>query len=195
MWGGWYDDPEYMALMRKMKKICGGCMDIPDTEVAAFVDEKSVPMSKQGAQTQCAAMRSIGLSGAPCDIYLASDFDGVFDKYKVCVFIEPVETKLSSECVKKAETVGKAVKRVTAEAPIEATELHAWLRANGVDVPVSRTAVVYRGKKHVMLYTPEDGEYDFEDKGQKSFVDLFTGESVSFPIQLPKGKCFLFERG
>ena len=195
MWGGWYGDSEYMALMKKMKELCEDGMDISDTEVAAFIDEKSVSMSKQGAKVQCAAMRAIGLSGTPCDIYLASDFDSVFDKYKVCIFIEPAETALSSECVKKAEAVGKSVKRITAETLTEGAELHAWLKENGVDIPVSRSAVVYRGKKYVMLYTPEDGEYDFEDSGKKRFVDLFTGESVAFPLQIPKGKCFLFERG
>lgn len=195
MWGGWYDDPEYMNLMKKMRTICGEGMDTPDAEVAAFIDEKSIPKSMQGAKVACAAMRALGLSGAPCDIYLASDFNEVFDKYKACIFIEPAETELCGESVKKAEAAGKYVKRITAEAPVVEAELYEWLKGTCVDIPVSRCAVVYRGKKYVMLYTHEDGEYDFEDRGKKSFVDLFTGEKVTFPRQIPKAKCFLFERG
>ena len=195
MWGGWYDDPDYMALMKKMKELCQNGMDIPDADIAAFIDEKSVPKSKQGAKVPCAAMRAIGLSGTPCDVYLASDFDAVFDKYRACVFIEPAETEFTNVCAERAESVGKAVKRVTAEMPTSETELQVWLKEKGVNIPVSRSAVVYRGKKYIMLYTPDGGEYDLEDNGKKSFVDLFTGETVAFPTQIPKAKCFLFERG
>ncbi len=195
MWGGWYDDPDYMKLMKKMKELCEDGMDMPDAEVAAFIDEKSVLRSKQGTAVPCAAMRAIGLSGVPCDVYLASDFDEVFEKYKVCIFIESAETELLCKCIKKAEHMGKAVKRITDGLETSGAELHAWLKENGADVPVSRSAVVYRGKKNIMLYTPENGEYDFEDGGKKTFVDLFTGETITFPLRISKGKCFLFERG
>ena len=176
MWGGWYDDPAYMDLMKKMMALYGGGMDTPDAEFAAFIDEKSIPKSKQGAKVACAAMRALGLSGAPCDVYLASDFNAVFDKYKACVFIEPAETELCGKCVEKSEAAGKYVKRITADAPVAESELYAWLKESGVDISVSRCAVVYRGKKYVMLYTPEDSEYDFEDRGKKSFVDLFSDD-------------------
>ncbi|MBQ7292193.1 MAG: hypothetical protein IJW79_00490 [Clostridia bacterium] len=196
MWGGWYSDPEYMELMKKMSELCQNGMDRPDADVAAFIDERAVTKGVTGGMaTLQGAMRAIGLCGTPCDMYLTSDFDAVFDKYKVCIFIEPAETVLSCECAKKAEMAGRTVKRITAETPVLGAELHTWLKENGIDVPVSRSAVVYRSEKYIMLYTPEDGEYNFSDFGKSSFVDLFTGETVNFPTLLPKFKCFLFERG
>ena len=40
----------------------------------------------------------------------------------------------------------------------------------------------------------EDGEYYFEDRGNQSFTDLFSGEKIQFPAKLKKAKCLLFER-
>lgn len=195
MWGGWYDDHEYMSLMNKMRELCEGGMDTPDAEVAAFIDEKAITKGVAGGmEVLKSATRAIGLCGTPCDTYLTSDFDEVYGKYKACLFIEPAETELAYKYAKKAEASGTLVRRITAENPTVGADLHAWLKKNGVDIPVSRSAVVYRGKKYIMLYTPEDGEYDFDDRGKKNFVDLFTGEKVAFPRQISKAKCFLFER-
>ncbi len=195
MWGGWYNDPDYMALMKKMKELCENGMDTPDADIAAFVDERAIPKGIDGGTAAIkSATRAIGLCGTPCDMYLATDFDAVFENYKACIFIEAAETELLSACVKKAENAGKPVKRFAVGTQDSGKELHIWLKENGITPPVSRSAVVYRGKKYIMLYTPEDGEYDLEDKGKKTFVDLFTGETLRFPAKLPKYKCFLFER-
>jgi hypothetical protein len=96
--------------------------------------------------------------------------------------------------VERAEAAGKSVLRVNLESEPSAAELREWLTACGVEVPASRCAIVYRGKKYISLYAPEDGEYDFCDKGKRSFRDVFTGETVTFPRQLTKADCFLFER-
>ena len=69
------------------------------------------------------------------------------------------------------------------------------LKQSGVDVPVSRCASVYRGKQYIALYTPEAGEYDFCDRGQKHFTDIFTDQEITFPLELPKGKLLFFRRG
>jgi len=45
-----------------------------------------------------------------------------------------------------------------------------------------------------MLYTAEDGVYDFTADGETEFHDLFTGETVRFPREMKKDVCMLFER-
>lgn len=212
MWGGWYDDPNYMALMKKMRELCQDGMDRPDADLAVFVDEKAMPKGDpRGSAMMLKCLREIGLCGTPHDLYLASDFDDVFDSYRACIFIETAKTELSDACVEKAIAAGKAVKRISVEAMpnglskeareawldanIVADELRTWLCDNGCEIAVNRKAVVYRGEKYIMLYAPKDGEYDFCDKEKKSFVDVFTGEKVDFPVYLTKAKCLLFERG
>ncbi len=193
MWGGWYDDPDYMELLQKMQTLCQKGMDSAKAEVAAFIDEKSFSKTKEGRMAIQNALRTIGLCGTPCDMYLASDFDKVFENYKACLYIEPAQTACLNTCMDKAVQTGKAVKKLAAFTQETGESLRTWLKENSVDVPVSRGAVVYRGKKYITLYTPEDGEYDFAVNGKKTFADLFTGQMVMFPAQLEKGKCFLFE--
>ena len=120
--------------------------------------------------------------------------DETFEKYRACIFLEPTEVGRSQACVERAEAAGKSVLRVNLESEPSAAELREWLAACGVEVPASRCAIVYRGKKYISLYAPEDGEYDFCDKGKHAFRDVFTGETVKFPRQLTKADCFLFER-
>ena len=195
MWGGWYDDPDYMALMEKMRELCQNGMDAPDTDVAVFIDEKAVTKGVSGGVPMTMkAVRETGLCGTPNDAYLMSDFDAVFDKYKACIFIEPAETELSCECAKKAISSNKALKRFTVGSEIHAEDIRKWLKDSLCDVGVNRNAVVYRSKKYLMLYTAEDGEYDFCDRGNRSFTDLFEGKKIDFPANLKKAKCLLFER-
>jgi len=195
MWGGWYADPDYMALMGKMMTLCREGMDIPDTEVAVFLDEDDHLRSGKFTGTTTRAIGELGLCGAPYDVYLMTDFDETFEKYRVCIFLEPTEVGRSQACVERAEAAGKAVLRITPESEPSAAELHDWLTTCGAEVPASRCAIVYRGKKYISLYAPEEGEYDFCDKGKRSFRDAFTGDTVTFPRTLAKADCFLLERG
>ena len=181
--------------MKKMSELCKGGMDIPDTEIAIFIDEKSIPFALVNCfKMRADSLRTIGLLGLPCDAYLTSDFDSAFEKYKACIFIEPADTELSDRCVKKAIECQKAVIRLKEDTPKSSIDMRKSLEAAGIKFNASRTAVVYRGKKYISFYTPEDDEYDFEDNGQKTFTDLFTGEQISFPTRIKKAKCYLFER-
>ncbi len=194
MWGGWYDDADYMRLFEKMCSLCKDGMDKPDVDVAVFVDEKSICAERNANVLIKNTVRSLGLCGTPYDVYLMSDFCDVYENYKACIFIEPTETGLSAECIRQSLDASMPVLKIRGEAPSD-TELRNWLKASGVDVPASRAAVVYRGEKYISIYTGEDGEYDFCDRGERSFIDVFDGTKVVFPTTLPKGKMFLFERG
>ena len=193
MWGGWYEDEDYMALISAMSTLCAQGMDTPDAEVGVFVDEDSIPIVEHAPGITGAAMRALGLCGTPCDPYLASDFGEVFRDYKACILIEPAETALSRACVAAAEKASKPLLRIGGDVP-SAEALRAWLSSVGVTLPVDRPAVVYRGMRYLSLYTPEDGEYDLCDGGVRCFTDLFSGERVTFPCRLAGGRCYLFRR-
>ena len=145
MWGGWYDDPDYMSLMKKMRELCQDGMDVPDSEVAAFIDEKAVTKGVSGGVPMTMkSVREIGLCGAPCDMYLMSDFEAVFDKYKAFIFIEPAETELSHRCAKKALSSDKAIKRFTVGSEISAEDIRQWLKDSLCNVSVNPTNVTGR---------------------------------------------------
>ena len=195
MWGGWYDDPDYMSLMEKMRALCDAGMDVPDTDVAVFIDEKAVIKGIPGGVAMTSkAIREMGLCGTPYDMYLMSDFNEVFDKYKACIFIEPGTTELSEACAEKAALKNMPLKRFDVSSEISAEGIRKWLEEIGCDIAVNRNAVVYRGEKYIMLYAPDDGEYDFCDRGNRSFKDAFDGENIEFPTRLKRAKCLLLER-
>ena len=137
--------------------------------------------------------RIVGLCGAPYDAYVMTDFGDVFARYKACILIEPTETARSIEAAERAAATDMPVLRIQDDST-SAAELQRKLIDLGVDVPVRRTAVVYRSKNYISLYTSEEGEYDFCDRDTRRFVDLFSGEEISFPTVLPKNRFFLFKR-
>ncbi len=192
MWGGWYEDGDYMALIERMNELCADGMDTPLCEVALFVDEKSLAATELGSVIPNTA-RALGLVGAPHDVYLASDADAVYQNYKALIFAMPVETELIKHKIEQALAAGKAVK-VIRSADIGTEELRRFLAESRVTLFTDKKAVVYTGRRFACLYTPEDGEYDFEIDDKKTFTDLFTGRQITFPATLTKAQCLLFQR-
>ena len=194
MWGGWYHDDDYMALMKRMQELVEDGMDEPLCEVALFLDERSYAKVK-ASKTVAETARALGLTGTPHDVYLTSDFDRVYQGYRACVFAVPADSELVTASIKTATDAGKAVKVITdADLPLAAEELRAFLGEAGVTLYTDRRAVVYKGERFLCLYTPEAGEYDLEVDGKRSFTDLFSGQTLTFPTELPQYKCFLFRR-
>jgi len=192
MWGGWFDDPAYMALMEKMTAVCAGGMDCPQSEIAVFTDERS--MAKSHGYMN-GVLRSLGISGVPYDAYLASDFAAVADRYKAYIFLESRQSPLMNECIRRALAGGRALKILRPrDTDVTFTEWREFFRRAGVTAHTSRPAAIARGERYIMLYTAEDGVYDFTADGETEFHDLFTGETVRFPREMKKDVCMLFER-
>lgn len=194
MWGGWYDDVEFMQTFAKMRKICEKGMDKRTSEVAVFTDENCYfPLRghKNKIRDVC---NSVGLSGVMYDIYLASDFNKVCDKYKVCIFLEPAKTPLTDECIKTARDKGKAVMTVTDDDEITYETFKKFFEESGITVPTQQKAVIYTSEKHIVFYAHEKAIYDFCADGKKTFRDIFTGKEITFPTQINKTTCWLFER-
>ncbi|MBR5262696.1 MAG: hypothetical protein IKV49_02625 [Clostridia bacterium] len=194
MWGGWYNDPDFMAAFSKMAEICRDGADKPECDVAVFTDEScyfGLPAHKNIIWHTC---KQLGLSGAMNEVFLASDFDEVYNNYKACIFVQPAETPLLSACIEKARRDGKAVMLVTEDdAELTSADFRKFLSAAGVQT-AERDAVIYTGEKLICFYAHEKGVYDFEADGKKSFTDLFTGEEISFPREIKNTVCWLFSR-
>ncbi len=195
MWGRWYSDPDFMQTFAQMLEICKDGQDTPDCKVALFTDENCYFALKGHKNIIWKICNTLGLTGAMNDVYLASDFDEVYDRYKVCLFVQPTQTELLTRCVQKAKASGKAV-RVLSDDDINITaeEIKEFLLENGVELPTPQEAVVYTGKNFVAFHAHKKGRYDFSVDGRRTFTDLFTGEEITFPKEIDKTVCWLFRR-
>ncbi len=194
MWGGWYDDSEFMQTFSKMQKLCEKGMDKKCSEVAVFTDENCYFPLKGHKNRIWDVCNEIGLSGVMYDIFLASDFEKVYDDYKVFVFVEPNKTRLLSDCIKTAKENGKAVMVITDDDEVKSEKFKELFESNGITVPTKQKAVVYTAENHTVFYAHEKGRYDFSIDGRKTFTDFFTGERIVFPREINKTTCWLFEK-
>lgn len=194
MWGGWYDDSEFMQTFSKMQKICEKGMERKSSDVAVFMDENCYFPLKGHRNKIWDVCNSIGLSGVMYDIFLASDFGKVYNDYTVCFFVEPNKTQLLSDCIKTAKQKQKRVMIITDDDEVDFETFKGFFENNGITVPTKQKAVVYTAENHIVFYAHEKGEYDFSFDGKKIFKDLFTGKEISFPTEITKTTCWLFER-
>ncbi len=194
MWGGWYADKEFMQTFEKLGKICSGTMGVKASEVAVFTDENCYFKLRGHRNKIWETCNAIGLSGVMYDIYLASDFDKVYTDYKVCIFVEPTETQLLTDCINKSKENNLAVKVITDDDEVTSELFREFLKSAGLHVPINRDAVVYQTDRHIVFYAHEKGEYDFSSDGRKTFTDLFTGEEITFPYTINNTTCRLFEK-
>ncbi len=200
MWGGWYRDEKYLELLEKTRKIyeenIGNNLE-SNCEVALFFDEKGVPMMTKEDATYHLIYKvreALGLMSVPYDMYLADDCE-VMDKYKAIIVVQPVKTELSEKCIALAKEKDIDVMLITGEnMEITPEELRNFCRKNGAYVYCNKKAVIYSNNSFVFIHAGEDGEFDFTFDGKNTFTDMFTGEAITFPMQLPLGKSFLFRR-
>ena len=195
MWGGWYDDPDYMDIISKMVELCSEGTDKPVSQIALIIDEKSYIRLDCNQDIVRKVCNAIGLCSAPYDAYLASDFEKICSKYKAFIFVEPSETELLTRCIRQAELEGKAFKIYTGkDTEITAEQLRCFFKEAGILFATDKNAVVHNGEKYFSVYTAERGLYDFGTQDKKTFTDLFTGEKFTFPAELEERKCYLFRR-
>jgi hypothetical protein len=199
MWGGWFKDEDYMKFMADSRKIYEASVKkdrSSDAEVVVFVDEKSYALFKENAGiAPDGAKRVLGLSATPYDIYLADDFESVYDKYKAIVFIIPAMTLQMESNIEKAKENNIPYLLYTPESVgMKPEEIMEFFKNSGVHVYANRPCVVYASQSHLFLHTAEEGEYDFNVEGIKTFTDIFTNEKYEFPCYLKSGQSYLFER-
>ncbi|MBQ4270012.1 MAG: hypothetical protein IJB97_10240 [Clostridia bacterium] len=201
MWGGWYADEEYLALMKRAKEIAAESLSLDRksaAKTAVFIDENcyaSLPETDKGVPVGCYFRYQLGQTGVPYDIYLASDFERVIDGYEAALFLVPVETPLIKACINKAKE--KKIPVIVIDRDnmgMTVDELIDLYKNSGVQPYTNKKSVVYDSAGYVFLHTSEDGEYDFSAQGKKTFTDEFTGRKYTFPVTLPKGESLLFKK-
>ena len=197
MWGGWYADEEYLALMKRHFAIVSetGKNRLPASEIAVFTDERSYVYAGKSAYDIIPPSREVlGKIGAPYDTYLADDAPAAAGNYKLAVFLAPVMSETIEKGIAAAKASGAKVFVWTPETHPTAEDFRAMCAEAGVKLYTDRPAVVYACGGYLFLHTVADGEITLTDNGKQTFTDLFTGEKLTFPCVLEAGKSYLFER-
>ena len=200
MWGGWFANDTYMALLKDIRNLFEKNASFPmhsTTQTAVFVDEESYARISDTSVTRkvCSHIReALGKMGTPYDIYLSADAPSVVDRYKAIISLVPIETEFSKNVKKFAEKKNCAYIEITTDNyDIPPSELRAFLQSAGVWVYCERDAVIYANSRFIFLHTAEDGEYTLNVKDAGKLVDVFTGEPFIQGQYIKKGKSFIFE--
>lgn len=197
MWGGWYNDPDYMDFMEKVRNIASSAEGenfASAAEVAVFVDEKCLAGISPENPTYNPVIsdfrKQLGFMGAPYDVYLSEDFEAVKDRYKAYISLVPLETPLSKNIKQNAQRPLLIIN--TENCDMTHVELREFLRQSGVHIYCEQMGVIMANESYLFLHTGEEGVYKLDAKSD--FVDLFTGEVLSNTITAGKGKSYLFRR-
>ena len=201
MWGGWYEDPDYMKFMSDAIKITKDSFDTPSesvAEIAVFVDENSLAKTPDNAVTAAViggARRSIGLIGAPKDYYLAEDFELVKDKYKAYITLVPSTTDLSEKIKEYAKMCGKGVYEITPDnADVSSSELREFCRSHGVFIYSEKDTVTYANESYVFIHTGADGDQELKLPVECELIDVFEEKAFPKKFTSPMGKSYLLRK-
>ncbi len=199
MWGGWFHDDCYMAILKRCAEIFEDCSNnsrISSAQTAVFIDECAwAECDDSDWVVSAKTRRTLGLAGAPYDIFLMSDFERVYRNYKAIVFAVPAKTPhfLQAERLAKENSVPYLIIENDGS-ELSENDVAKFYEQAGVFVYSSLPAVVYASQSHVFLHTAKAGEYDFSlPNGKREFTDLFDGKKYCFPCKLEFGKSLLFK--
>ena len=205
MWGGWFADEDYMRFMRRAREIAEESVGLPMeslSEVAVFVDEGAYALmsDSESAEHAVRSMRlTLGRMGVPYDVYLASDFERVKNKYKAYITLVPCATPLYYKIEESARIEKKVCIRVGEEnADITTDELRRRLSFGGVPIYSNRDAVIYSSESFLFFCSTQDGEQVLRLNFCARLTELFTGEEYyvsdgCLKINARLGDAFLFK--
>ena len=201
MWGGWYDDADYMSFMHRAREIMEDDREKNGkacANIAFFVDEDAynAPTLPAEARKNAKWLRhEIGLMGAPCAYYLSSDFEAVRDRYHAYIHLIPTPTAHSTAIDSYAEAHEIPLFRVTAETKeISVGQLREFCRRADIPLITDRPAVVYENTKYLFIHAAEDGTLTLPRPHSGSYHELFTGERYGNVLSVKKGESYLFRK-
>jgi len=196
MFGGWFHDDEYMALLKKLRdvSVCSLSKDLGSVaEIAVLIDEKtSNAVSDYDLMYKfCANTRDcFGNIGAPVDCFLACDYDDVFDKYKAIILIEVAPSELSERIKAKAKQKGIGVFVIGPNNYDEdPAVIRQFCRSNGAHVYCD-DAVVYANQSYLFVHACKDGYLNINMPNGKALSPIIGSAPNSF---VEKGTGILFE--
>ena len=199
MWGGWFADGDYMEFMARALKLAEASVGLPMeslAEVAVFVDENAYFDLSDGetAERVVKKMRlTLGQMGVPYDVYLASDFERVRDRYKAYITLEPTGTELYAKIAEYARAAGRLHLVINGDnANISTGELRDLLSSGGVSVISQRDAVIYYSESYLFVHTSEEGDYSLSLPFGITLYDAFTGKECDKSFKSERGRSYLF---
>lgn len=157
MWGGWYNDDEYLDLMERIHSLMESSLVSKSksvSEIAVVIDEKSTCyVDGEIAFNVCYHTRkNLGLIGAPYDAYLSSDADKIGDNYKAVIVLAPVMTDEL-----KAIIESKNCFVITSEnCKTEVDVLRHFCKNAGVNLYCESDSVVYANDNYLFIHTTCD---------------------------------------
>ena len=186
MWGGWYNDTIYMGEMREFLEISKRAANKPMgsvSEIAIFIDEKCYKYCTNNHSGMSLAYHFrdvLGKIGAPYDVYLASDYELVKEKYKAIILIEPHKTDLLNAVMADAEQRGVGCYKVNME-NLSATTTETFrnlCRNNGVHLYTESDAVVFANESYVFVHCEGQTLPEINMPDGKKLKSLFTSDST-----------------
>ena len=200
MWGGWFADPDYMHLMQQIHQTFVKSRLLPTqsvAEVAVFVDEEVYASLEDTSASLpvCYLIReTLGIMGAPYDLYLASDAEDVISKYQAIISLQPSDSPLMDRLTTLAYNMGKPHLEIRPEnATITSNELRSFLRKANVFLWCTQDAVIYANQSYVCLHAVHDGTCVINVPGSLDLMDVLSGQKHATEIACKKGETYLFE--
>lgn len=199
MWGGWFADKDYMKFMAWAKSFADEHLGAPMNslaEVAVFVDENAyfdTDDTKISDEVVRNSRLTLGRMGVPHDIYLASDFEAVKDKYKAYITLEPCKTPLYKRISEYSESKGICHILIDGDnCQISTKELRERLSSGGVAIICERDAVVMRCESLIFIYTAEAGKYTLNLPTDLKLCDAMSGLPFDGEFEALLGEARLF---
>ncbi len=192
MWGGWYDDDRYQSLLRRCREIAVESMEkdrVSRAEIAVFIDECAYSRDGSVGHLSYAIRRTLGMIGAPYDIYLIDDYDAVKAHYKACIFIQPAPTDVVTAAI--TDAADRALVLTPTEMDISADTIRDFCKLCGVHIWCG-TAVVYACGSYLFLHACCDGTHVLHMPDGIVLRDMFSGEVCGGSLTLSHGEGRLY---
>ena len=198
MFGGWYANESYMSLMERFLSVSRESLDCPMgsvAELAVFIDERSIGSIRVGSELMnkvYEAREVLGIVGTPYDVYLASDFERVSDRYRAAVLIKPTVSALTDEIERCAAQSSLPLLVMGADRDVSVGELCDFLRRSGVHLYCDAPAVVYANESYLFVHTVSDGELKISMPSGQRLFNMLKNEKDAPTVFAKRGESYLF---
>jgi len=192
MWGGWYDDDRYRSLLRRCREIAVESMEknrVSRAEIAVFVDEGAYSRDGCVGHLSYAIRKTLGMLGAPYDIYLIDDYHAVKTRYKAYIFIQPAPTEAVTAAI--ADARDRALVITPAEIDISADAIRDFCKRHGAHIWCD-SAVVYACGSYLFLHACREGTHGVNIPEGVVLRDMFSGDACDGNLTLSLGESRLY---
>ena len=200
MWGGWYDDERYLSLLRRCREITAEAMEhdrASTAQIAVFVDEHAYSRDGAVGYLSYNIRKTLGMIGAPYDIYLIEDYPAVCDRYPAHIFVQPAPTAAVTDAIAASGDAAMVITPEQIEIPAE--EIRAFCEQRGVHIWCDG-AIVYACGDYLFLHSFGDGEHRIAIPAGTVLRDAFDGGVMdgsvydgTLTLGFGQGRLFLLE--